>query len=1017
MRKYLPSLIFFIVTVGLSNPAVAGTKVIMMGGGAKNAEQLSVDNSTGGWTGTNAQDIFEEIQNAINNVSTSGLSDVDAMPGDTNDDDQIDPDLYETAYVVNASAEDQGASSTGSVKALVDEIGTDKKAALKFIHNNTSTSNTTGYSFATDIEIPANITVVVEPGAVLTLGAGCDLTVNRLESAPPVQWIRQGATGGIVFGAGAVVYPEWWGAVGDGTTDDTTAIEQCISSLGNGGKIIVSRLHQVQGADRGDYCDGVRLVRNNIIIEGLDNTSCGFKSPTIEPGFCFRDYGEILAENIRFTNLLFQGQGAADSSYWDWSSASSSAIRLYSYSNIEVDRCRFKNFSIGAFVGGLNPAIQSTNLKFHDNIQDGDSCISALGVHVYSADGIWVYNNRFNKVARSFSIEMNTGYDLGVINFHFDSNLVENGECASASNTNSYFGAHINPIGTSIARDGTITFNTFKGGKQGNAAVTNEGDIFICGDALTPGNCSNIKVTGNVCAGFTPTAGTEYAITAQYCQNVDITDNTCKDPGGAMYAIRLRDAQSCIVSNNRILGTAWSSGIQEDATLACHNMFFGNYNEDIYSFPDIATSLSTALTGLSFLNDLVTLSGIPAESTHLGTFTGTTIADNVTVKEALQVLETAIESIEGGSGMTALVSDITPQLGGDLDVNGKEIQSAGNIVFQLGDNAGVNKVSIQDSDGNEIWKVDSNGVSGVATATPQLILSDSDNTAGTAGVFGNSSGGANDVIMTIGVEDSAGESTGYIEIDGVDERVEILKYAYFASSMGLGGNAQIAGKDLGSSNGELSFRALIGGVMTEFFRLCGTCGVTHMSKPVDLLDIETAGVGLTASDGALTITGKGDGYDEALTINLDTTENTATLSSSTGVTKIDLSAMNLATTGTLQGRTVYGPDITESTAHDTTELHNVLYHATAAATVTLDAAADAGYGSTVGYRIRDAAEALLIETASGEKINVDGTALASGTGITATGAGKYVILVATTDTDGSGTDGWETWGNNGFASE
>jgi hypothetical protein len=149
--------------------------------------------------------------------------------------------------------------------------------------------------------------------------------------------------------------------------------------------------------------------------------------------------------------------------------------------------------------------------------------------------------------------------------------------------------------------------------------------------------------------------------------------------------------------------------------------------------------------------------------TTLGTFTGTTIPDSQTISQALQALETAIEGIEVGdpvitgtlaavedtSGVTPsqywgsdalgamgyhdlpvggdLVSDTTPQLGGDLDVNGKEIQSAGNIVFQLGDNAGTNKLSIQDSDGNEIWQVNSNGESGVATAAPHLVLRDSDN--------------------------------------------------------------------------------------------------------------------------------------------------------------------------------------------------------------------------------------------------------------------------------------------------
>jgi hypothetical protein len=40
------------------------------------------------------------------------------------------------------------------------------------------------------------------------------------------------------------------------------------------------------------------------------------------------------------------------------------------------------------------------------------------------------------------------------------------------------------------------------------------------------------------------------------------------------------------------------------------------------------------------VNDLVTLSGVAENATHLGTFTGTTIADSSTVKSALQALET-----------------------------------------------------------------------------------------------------------------------------------------------------------------------------------------------------------------------------------------------------------------------------------------------------------------------------------------------------------------------------------------
>lgn len=44
------------------------------------------------------------------------------------------------------------------------------------------------------------------------------------------------------------------------------------------------------------------------------------------------------------------------------------------------------------------------------------------------------------------------------------------------------------------------------------------------------------------------------------------------------------------------------------------------------------------------LDSLVTLTGVAANSLHLGTFTGTTIPNNVTIKQALQSLETSLES-------------------------------------------------------------------------------------------------------------------------------------------------------------------------------------------------------------------------------------------------------------------------------------------------------------------------------------------------------------------------------------
>ena len=173
--------------------------------------------------------------------------------------------------------------------------------------------------------------------------------------------------------------------------------------------------------------------------------------------------------------------------------------------------------------------------------------------------------------------------------------------------------------------------------------------------------------------------------------------------------------------------------------------------------------------------------------------------------------------------------------------------------------------------------------------------------------------------------------------------------------------------------------------------------------------VGTSTVTLSSAAQVLTLAGTGGTYNENLTFDMDV-ENAVNVASGTGVTDISLTGLNVSTTGVIKGRASYGADIAGSVAHDTAATHGVFYHFTAAATVTLDAAADAGFGAQVCYRIRDAAEAAVIDIDDAEKINLRGTALAAGVAITATGAGESVCMVATTDTDGSGTDGWEAWG-------
>ena len=76
-----------------------------------------------------------------------------------------------------------------------------------------------------------------------------------------------------------------------------------------------------------------------------------------------------------------------------------------------------------------------------------------------------------------------------------------------------------------------------------------------------------------------------------------------------------------------------------------------------------ASSLTTLINANeTHIDNVATLSGLAKDSTDLGTFSGTTIADSQTIKAALQALETAVESKGSAASLTSLTTAV-----GDLN--------------------------------------------------------------------------------------------------------------------------------------------------------------------------------------------------------------------------------------------------------------------------------------------------------------------------------------------------------------
>jgi hypothetical protein len=82
------------------------------------------------------------------------------------------------------------------------------------------------YNISADLTVSANITLKPERGAVFAVATGKTLTINGGLEAGLYQIFSCSGTGKVVFGPGSVTeaYPEWGGAVADGTTDSATGI-------------------------------------------------------------------------------------------------------------------------------------------------------------------------------------------------------------------------------------------------------------------------------------------------------------------------------------------------------------------------------------------------------------------------------------------------------------------------------------------------------------------------------------------------------------------------------------------------------------------------------------------------------------------------------------------------------------------------------------------------------------------------------------------------------------------------
>lgn len=149
-------------------------------------------------------------------------------------------------------------------------------------------------------------------------------------------------------------------------------------------------------------------------------------------------------------------------------------------------------------------------------------------------------------------------------------------------------------------------------------------------------------------------------LTIEKIQQVELPSNLWRQNNRAYasvspynHAVNLYDAVVAIIDSVGGDGTT-NLGASQAANTTTITSSSGD-DVIILGADDTRSGVMTA-TQAENLDALVTLSGVSAGAEHLGTFTGSTIADSSTIKTALQALETALEAVSSEGSQDAVGS-------------------------------------------------------------------------------------------------------------------------------------------------------------------------------------------------------------------------------------------------------------------------------------------------------------------------------------------------------------------------
>lgn len=184
-----------------------------------------------------------------------------------------------------------------------------------------------------NLTVPSNVTLWFANGAKLSISSGATMTINGPIMGELTQ-IFSGLGTATGFKGVSEIYPQWWGAIGDGATDSTSAFQKAIVACPAGGKIFVavpSSFYLIKGT---------LTINKSLTIAG-DNATDDQNGGGLQTRILFFENSyataiNITASGVKITDLFLQYPGGG--------SALQNGITADGMLNITLDRVWFRNF-------------------------------------------------------------------------------------------------------------------------------------------------------------------------------------------------------------------------------------------------------------------------------------------------------------------------------------------------------------------------------------------------------------------------------------------------------------------------------------------------------------------------------------------------------------------------------------------------------------------------------------------------------------------------------------------------